>query len=153
MPISVIAMYVVYCAYDSQAPLHFMLNCLWLGIPVFLFVLAALALISRLGIWLESSSRRELGEEIEKNEAVFTAANRPGGWKQYYGVEPEAADPAPPVIPDHIRRHGWQASYSEAGDRLAEVAQQHRAQQQQQRLVDNREWLSRRSLREREQRK
>lgn len=129
-PLTIFALVLLFSIFDGGNGIRNVFLGTWHGIPVILLILAG----GGLAFWLEQRMTRstydELASEIEENEAAFTAANRPGGWKQYYGIGKAADAEAPQVIPDSIRRHGWRPRFSDAADRLADVAQAHRDEQQ-----------------------
>ncbi|MCB1221116.1 MAG: hypothetical protein H7A35_07220 [Planctomycetales bacterium] len=144
-PLVLITLVLTFSTYDSGKGLRSIFLGTWHGIPVILLILLAMGLTFWLDHYLEKSTREELGQEIEKNEAAFTAAHRPGGWKQYYGIE-EQQQPEVLLVPDRLRRQGWRASYGEAGDRLADMAQRYREEQEKlRRQADNLDWVRGRS--------
>ncbi|MCB1217769.1 hypothetical protein KDL44_10265 [bacterium] len=144
-PFVLLGFVMLFSSYDQGQGLRSIFLGTWYGIPVILIILTMAGLVFWLGHKLELSGRSELSEEIERNEAAFVAGNRPGGWKEYYGIEDAGADDAQ-IVPDSVARTGWKPSFGEAGDRLAEVAERHRSEQRRlRRDADNLHWLRSRS--------
>ncbi|MCB1186163.1 hypothetical protein KDL29_03260 [bacterium] len=142
-PMVLVSLVLMFSTYDSGKGLRSIFTGDWHGIPVILIILVVMGLAFWLDHYLEKSTREELGREIEKNEAEFTAANRPGGWKQYYGIAEDEPEAEVLAVPDRLRRRGWRPSFGEAGDRLADAAQKYRDEQENlRRHSDNLHWVS-----------
>ncbi|MEZ5337255.1 MAG: hypothetical protein R3F46_03240 [bacterium] len=140
-PFVLMGFVMLFSSYDQGRGLRSIFLGTWHGIPVIMIVMILGALAFWLEHRLEQSGRSELSAEIERNEAAFVAGNRPGAWKQYYGIEDAGADTAR-IVPDAVARTGWKPSFGEAGDRLADVAERHRTEQQRlRRDADNLRWL------------
>jgi hypothetical protein len=127
-PVSLLALIAMLSFYDEGRGLRSIFYSTWHGIPVIVLISLALGGVAWLSRHLESQTRRDKAQELAASEAQFVSANRPGGWKQYYGLE--ETQPEPLVVPDAIRRNGWQPSYGPHGDLLARTAEQHRQEQQ-----------------------
>lgn len=128
-PLCILALIVLFSIFDQGRGLHRIFLGSWHGIPNILMIATALALLLYLERHMQRVTQAEQHDELAESEAQFVSANRPGGWKQYYGMEDDT--PKDADISEEIRRHGWQPSFGPNCDLLASTARRHREEQAQ----------------------